>query len=337
MKQQWLLAIAVGTMTLGAVARTTMAQNVSPCPDANNCAKVALSAPSDTKHPGDVVTVGLKFDQGPTTGDPGGLGNIAALALTVQEQGGGTATPLTLADCTLNADGLPAAVKPDASLSNPPGFRVVVENACCGGGRTHCLCACPDDPSPTTPDNFINLVVYGPNPLPAPGTGVEIPTLPSSGASGQLLTIDLKVDQTAKMNVTLHLLNQTDTSARPQFTAMLSVGDKTAVDQTCSPLAVPGTAPCAAGGSTSQVAFTDASIAVSAPLGVGCIGSCGHNCNVTPGNLLTGLDILLGNLDLISCDAWGDNGAAGTDVSPGRLLTGLDNLLQGCPAECVPQ
>jgi hypothetical protein len=70
--------------------------------------------------------------------------------------------------------------------------------------------------------------------------------------------------------------------------------------------------------------------------GVGCLGSCGKNCNVTPGNLLTGLDILLGEQDLIVCDHWGVNGASGTDVTPGRLLTGLDNLLEGCPTECVP-
>jgi len=262
MKQQWHLAIAVGTTVLAMVARTATAQNVSACPDASSCAQVTLTAPSDTKKPGDTVTVGLQFNQGPAGTGPGGIGNIAALALTIQEQNGGTATPLTLADCTLNGDGLPNAVQPDPSLSN---FRVVVENACCGGGRTHCLCACPGDPSPSPADNFINLVVYGPNPLPTPGTGVEIPTLPSSGATGQLLSINLTVDPAATANVTLHILNQvTDPPPAPQYTALLSVGDKVAVDQTCLPLAVPGTAPCAAGGSTSQVVFTDATVAVTA-------------------------------------------------------------------------
>jgi hypothetical protein len=145
------------------------------------------------------------------------------------------------------------AVKPDALLA---GFKAVVENASCANGRTHCLC--PD--AGQTLDNFINLVVYGPNPLPASGP-VTIQPLPD----GQLLTIDLTIAASVQGAVTLHPINQAnDSSQRPQFTALLSVGDKTAVDQTCSPLATSGVPPCTAPSSVSQVATTDATINVAA-------------------------------------------------------------------------
>jgi len=382
MKQKWLLAIAVGMIAPAAVARTTMAQNVSPCGETSTCATVALTAPSDTKKPGDMVTVGLQFNQGPATGGSGGLGNIAALALTVQEQGGGTATPLTLADCSFACvggihagaacttdtdcsacvgganDGNPCTtnkdcqapgqcmsnqcmvngVHPDASLS---GFTVVVENASCAGGRTHCLCPNPGQ----TADNFINLVVYGPNPLPPPGTGVQIPPLPSSGASGQLLTIALNVDPAASSNVTLHIQNQTDTSAPPQYTALLSIGDTVAVDQTCTPLAVKGTPPCAAASSTSQVAFTDATVPIAAPTCLAgqticgatasvpcqCVDDCEMTGSPFGSDVTKAVNILAGNTDISTCpNAEADTVCDGT-VFGNMVTLGVLNVANGCP------
>ena len=76
------------------------------------------------------------------------------------------------------------------------------------------------------------------------------------------------------------------------------------------------------GGAVATTAGTTGKITVT---GGGCIGDCDHNGEVSAGELLRGLDILLGNIDPSDCDAW--NG----DVSAGKLLTGLDNLLLGCP------
>jgi hypothetical protein len=75
------------------------------------------------------------------------------------------------------------------------------------------------------------------------------------------MTIDLTIEANSG-TVTLHPINQANDTARPQFTALLSVGDKTAVDQTCSPLATSGVPPCTAPSSVSQVATSDATITV---------------------------------------------------------------------------
>jgi len=63
--------------------------------------------------------------------------------------------------------------------------------------------------------------------------------------------------------------------------------------------------------------------------GSGCAGDCNGDTEVSAGELLTGLDILLGDRDLTECEAADVNKDG--EVSAGELLTGLDNLLQGCP------
>src|SRR5262249_47368679 len=148
------------------------------------------------------------------------------------------------------------SVHPDASLA---GLKLVIENASCANGRTHCLC--PD--AGQVQDNFINLVIYGPNPLPTPGpTPVAIPILPTGPQL--LLTVNLKVTALARSGtVPLHVFNQVQDTATtlPQFHAMMSVGDRPAADQTCVP--VSGSPPCSAG-SVSQVATTDGSVQITA-------------------------------------------------------------------------
>jgi hypothetical protein len=308
------LSIAAAMLALVSLSHTTFAQ-VQPCPDPNNCVQVSVEGGSGKVN--DTVTAKLTFKQGPSNADAGGTDEIAALALTLSIAPNGNGTPFTLADCTLDADGLPGAVKPDASLSN---FKVVVENASCANGRTHCLC--PD--AGQTRDNFVNLVVYGPNPLPTPGPNpIDIPLLPSGPPP--MVTIDLKIGAGVSGIIPLHVYNQAAEASPPQqYTALLSVGDKLAVDQTCVP--VPGQPPCTAPGSVSQVAITDGSIEVA---GTPCVGDCNGDGEVTVDELLTMVSIALGNAQVSQClvgDANKDD-----QITVDEILTAVGNALNGCP------
>jgi hypothetical protein len=252
--------------------------------------------------------VGITFQQAPSNGSSGGPDEIAAIAFTVQ-----LSNQLTLADCTLDAEGLPAAVSPGAALSN---FKVVVENASCTGGRTHCLCGTE------TPDSFINLAVYGPNPLPEPGSGpVEIPTLPS----GELLSINLAVAAgTAQTVIPLHVLNEVvDAPPKPQFQAFLSVGDKDAVDQTCVPQE--GTPPCTGAGATSQMTVSDGQVTVTAP---SCVGDCDGDGMVTVDEIVRMVNIALGMQEITLCPAADSNGDSMVTVD--EIVRAVNNALNGC-------
>jgi hypothetical protein len=77
------------------------------------------------------------------------------------------------------------------------------------------------------------------------------------------LTIDLNIAANASGTIPLHIFNQTDTSPPPQFHALLSAGDKKAVDQTCVPVA--NQPPCTS--QQSQIAFTDSTVTVNPPSG----------------------------------------------------------------------
>jgi hypothetical protein len=257
MKRRAVLVMAGAAVALAAMPQRASAQTVHEC-SGDTCAQVSVTSPGGNVSPNGMVTIALTFKQGADDHLAGGPDEIAALALTLRLSGDPASVPLLLNDCTLNADGLPGAVKPDPSISN---FKVVIENASCAS-RTHCLC--PDPGSGITPDNFVNLVIYGPNPLPPPGP-IDIPTLPMGPQ--QLLTIDLKVANDALGTIPLHLYNQVQDAQHPQFTAFLSVGDKGAADQTCVPAT--GQPPCS-GSADSQVLTTDASITVSSSLP--CIG-----------------------------------------------------------------
>ncbi|MFQ5668032.1 MAG: hypothetical protein ACE5I7_16580 [Candidatus Binatia bacterium] len=225
---------------------------VQACPDAAGCAQVRLGSATGMR--GDTVRVRLAFAQGPDDGQPGGVDEIVALALTLNIDGVGIGPPLTLADCTLQENGLPKAITPDPSLAN---FKVVVENASCAG-RTHCLC--PDPVSGIRPDVFVNLAIFGPDPLRVPGTAPnELPPLPS----GPLLAIDFKIGSTAAGTVTLHVFNEASDNGPPPFGAFVSAGDRLKVDQTCVPVA--GLPLCSGTARVSQVATFDGSITVVTP------------------------------------------------------------------------
>lgn len=299
------------------MAGLARAQTIQTCQDPNSCAQVTLGSPAAAVAVGGTATVGLTFKQGPDANPgSGGIGEIAALALTMTL--GTSGNPLALADCTLNASGLPNAMVPDPSISN---FNVVVENATCTSTRQHCLC--PDAGSGITPDNFINLVFYGPNPLPTPGPNpISIPLLPAGPQ--QLLTINLKVNGGAASAIPLHIYNQGQDSSHPQFTAFLSVGDQLAVDQTCTPLAVPGTPPCSAAASTSQVFIQDGSVTVSAL----CVGDCNGSGTVTVDEILTMVNIALGNTEMSACFA-GDADSSNS-ITIDEILAAVNNAIAGC-------
>src|SRR5262249_27945841 len=130
--------------------------------------------------------------------------------------------------------------------------------------------------------------------------------------------------------VPLHILNQTaDAPPAPQPKALLSVGDKLAVDQTCSPLAVPGTPPCSAAGSVSQVAFTDAILNLAGG-GNGCTGDCNANGSVTVDEILTAVNIALGSLPVSACTP-ADADGSGT-VTIDEILAAVNFALTACPA-----
>jgi len=314
MKGRTICMIAGAIIALAGTQRTTLA--IQKCPDANNCAEVKVDVgTTGALKIGDTFDAHLMFKQGPDSGQQaGGIGKLAALALTLGIPGMGSGTPLMLATCTLNADGFPEAdVIPDPSISS--NFNVVVENANCNNGRTHCLC--PD--AGQTRDNFINLVIYGPHlPLPTPGAGgIDIPTLPA-GPQG-LVTFKLKVN-TGAGSIPLHLINQVTDSSRPQFTAFLSVGDKVAVDQTCVP--VTGQPPCSAGDSVSQVEMADAAVTVAS-----CIGDCDSSGSVAVNEVVIMTNIALGTDQASSCAA-GD--PAGDGVQINDIVTAVNNALHGC-------
>jgi hypothetical protein len=312
--------VFVGAM-IALVSRPQATFAVGAC--AAGCAQVASVGPAGTAKAGDTVSVGVTFTQAPDNGQSGGPDEIAAIALTLSIASPTGGTPLVLADCTLDADGLPAAVHPDAALSNPPGFKVVVENATCTATRQHCLC--PSQSSGLAPDNFINMVVYGPNPLPAPGPNpIDIPVLPS----GQLVTIDLKVQPSAGGAIPLRLYNQVVDSSHPQFTAFLSVGDKLAVDETCVP--VQGMPPCGSGAAVSQVNITEGAVNVEGGCtrASTCAGDCDCSGGVTVTDIVKMVNIALGSQDISACLP-GDGDSSGS-INVTDIIKAVNNALGVC-------
>ena len=215
---------------------------VQPCANPTACAQLGIGGSAGA--PGDVVNVEVSFQQGPSDGSPGGLDEIAALALTLSLDANGMGAPLLLADCEENANGLPNAITPDAALAN---FNIAVQNARCSGGHTHCLC--PDPASGIAPDRFVNVAIYG-----SSGPTLTVTPLPS----GRLLTVALQIGAGAAGTMPLHVYNSWSDSQHPLSTALASIGDDLQVDQTCVPLSKP---PCGAG-SVSQLAITDGAVIV---------------------------------------------------------------------------
>jgi len=310
----WFVGITAAVLSIASLPNASHAQGtVQACPNPANCVQVGVTGGNgDT---GATVPAVLSFQQAPSDSQNGGPDETAALALTMSLAiaGGGQQT-LALADCTRNSDGLPAAVVPNAALSN---FKIVVENAFCDGGRTHCLC-----PASGAADNFINLVVYGPNPLPAPGNPVDIPVLPAGPM--EFVTINLKGSSPGPYP--LHLYSESVDSQKPQFTAFLSIGDRVAVDQTCVP--VQGQPPCSAG-ATSQVAITDGQIVLGGGGGcMSCVGDCDMSGSVTIDDIIIMVSIAQNARPAGDCTC-GDADMSG-DIDISEIIQAVTNALGTC-------
>lgn len=64
-------------------------------------------------------------------------------------------------------------------------------------------------------------------------------------------------------------------------------------------------------------------------MAAGCIGDCGGDGDVSIDELITGVNIALGNQSLASCPAFDGNGDG--QVTIDELITGVNNALNGCP------
>lgn len=302
---QW---VAAALLWMATAPGTGVAQTVAACPDPPSCARLTVGRVSGAV--GGVVTVPVEFQQGPANSAPGGIDEIAAIAFTLD-----IGPNLVLADCSEGENGLPAAVQRNPAISN---FRVVVENYRCTGGRTHCLC--PENGG--TPDPFINVVVYGPDPLPTPGPNpIEIPTLPAGPQ--ELFTIDLRVTAGARGSQPLHVYTEVRDSTRPQYTAFLSIGDRLAVDQTCIP--VSGQPPCQSANPVSQIVTEDGAVDVA---GGGCVGDCNGDNEVTIEELVGMVNIALGSRPVSECLA-GDESGDG-EITIDEIIKAVNNALSGC-------
>lgn len=278
---------------------------VNPCTE--GCIGVSVESPGGGPFgSGETFQTKVSYQQGAADK---GLDNEAAIAFSLG------LPSLSLADCSNpTADGLTAAIVPDPAIAGQ--FRVVVENTVCTDDSKPCLC-------PGTGQSkaqYMNVVIFGPLNLPTPGSGdVTFPVLPN----GTLVTLSLKVDAPTSTPLTLHVFNETDnqgTTPKPQFGALCSVGDTTAVDDSVNRPA-----------NTSNIAFTDGLVNVKTT--TGCLGDCDGNCEVGIGELQIGLNIFFG-APIALCPAFDPNNTGGVGI--GQLQIGLNNFFGGCPQPCTP-
>ncbi len=285
----------------------TSAHALQPCQ--TNCAVLDVS---DATIPlsGGAGAVVVSFEQAPTAVPPvmQGPDDIAALAFTIGIPGDGSGNPLVVA-CE-NGRLAFGVVQVAAALSD---FSVVVENESCGG-RDRCLCPEGDQER----DDFINFVIYGPRNLPEGGP-VEIPRLPSGG----LFNLNLRAGTGVSDNDTfpLHVYCEQDdgTPAKPQFAAFLSMGDQSAIDQTGDRGAADRSrVTCNSGVATFITAGT-------------CVGDCNGNGTVAINELITGVNIALGNAPVSACPSFDANNNGQVGIN--ELIQGVNNALNGCPVE----
>jgi len=310
MGQRFTVAVLAGTTMWLAAYATASAQACAAPGTAStvcsgNCASIMVGSTQGT--PGNTVAIPISFTQGPDDGQPGqGFDEVAAIAFTLGVPGTGDGTPLTF-DCT-NGNLADGAVTPGAGIAS--NFTVVVENAQCTN-RNRCLCA--DTSAGQTVDNFVNLVVYGPKNLPEQGP-VQIPVLP---ASGQLVSLTMRLAANASGNIPLHIFSALPGgAATPQFAANLSIGDQAACDVTANSQ------------NRSNVLFTDGSVTVGGV--IGCVGDCDSSHSVAINELIIGVNIALGSAPLSSCTAFDANSDG--MVSINELIQAVNNALNGCPA-----
>lgn len=269
-----------------------------------NCAEISVGSASgsSTGAPG---SVSISFEQGPDDGQSQrGNDDVAAIAFTVGIPGTGDGAPLVLA-CS-NGNLAAGAVVAGAAIAD--NFTVVVENAQCTN-RNRCLC--PDTGAGQTRDDFVNIAIYGPKNLPEQGP-VNIPKLPSSG---EIVKLNLRPTGTEQQEIPLHVFSALDAS-RPQFSANLSIGDQAACDVT-------------ANGTQSAVLFQHGTFTVLPPPDSGCVCDCDGDQMVQINELISCVNIALGNALLSTCAA-ADPDHSGT-VGISEVVTGVNSALNGCP------
>lgn len=326
---------SVGLLGL-ALTRALAAAAVEPCAAERNCAEVAIEAPSRPVARGDTVQVGVVFQQGDAEPAPGGVDEIAGLTMTLGIPG------LGLADCS--APG-PNGLNPSFVLL--PGaagrYRVAVQNLTCAG-RDSCLCPGAGE----TSDAYVNLLLIG-----TPGAAGVQP-LPN----GELLSIALRVRADAPARLPLHVFSALDDPGelpRPPAAALLSIGDRQAVDQTVDTdsetmnvriadgeLIVTDVTPTPLSSPTAtatQPAVATASASASATAGLptvtptasqpSCIGDCNDSGEITVNELIAGVGIALGSLPLSTCTAFDCTGTGQVEVS--CLIASVNAALNGCP------
>lgn len=302
------IVLAVG-LAAGSVLLhpSTSAHALQPCQ--TNCAVLEVS---DATVPlsGGAAPVVVSFQQAPTPVPPvmQGPDDIAALAFTIGIPGDGSSNPLVVA-CE---DGRLASgvVQVPSALSE---FNVVVENESCGG-RDRCLCPEGDQQR----DDFINFVVYGPRDL-QEGGPIEIDEIPS----GTLFTLNLRAGTGVSDGdtVPLHVYCEQDEGApaKPQFAAFLSMGDQSAIDQTGD-----------RGAADRSRVTCNSGVATIEDIPVGtCVGDCNGNGVVAINELITGVNIALGNALVTACPSFdvNNNGQVGIN----ELIQGVNYALNGCP------
>ena len=309
MMRRWLWA----TAGLSLLLTSSAGAQLDPCPTGDpTCALVTVG--NEDSFAGSSVTIPVSFQQGADDGTADeGVDDVAAIAMTIGIPGGGDGTPLQFSavDCQdANSDGVIDGVQLSTSIAND--FRVVVENADCVN-RDRCLC--PGEGQ--TRDDFVNVVVFGPRTLPEQGP-VDIPVLPDSA---QLFSLRLQIAPgTPQGDIPIHVFSEVDdpeSVEKPQFAANLSVGDRSAIDQTAD-----------RGANESKVRFVDGTVTVLEPP-PDCAGDCNANLSVAINELITGVNIALGTMPLGQCSAF-DPGLSGA-VEIDELITGVNNSLNGCP------
>lgn len=301
-RSAWAAAMAAGFLLVHPGGPASALQDC-----ASDCADLSVGSNANIPaNSGGSVTV--SFRQGPDDGQAGeGNDDIAAIAFSIGIPGDGSGNPLVL-----KCDGgqlASNAVSVGGAISS--GFQVVVENESCNS-RERCLCPTGQQQR----DDFINLVIYGPKDLPEGGP-VEIPRLPD----GNLLTLNMQAGDGVQPGdtVDLHLFCEQDNGspARPEFTADVSIGDQAAIDQTADRDADRSRITCGSG----KITFVDA---VS-----GCDGDCNMDGMVAINELIQGVNISLGNLDVSVCTAMDGNGDGSVAIN--ELIKAVNNALNGCP------
>lgn len=302
-----IVLVVIGA-SVGAGSLAAQAQVMSPCVS-SNCARVTVGGASGAA--GSTVALPVSFVQAPNDGQSGqGNDDVAAIALTVGL--GPVDAPLRLTDAgceDTNGDELPDAVTVSDGIRS--GFRVVVENYRCTS-RNRCLC--PGEGQ--TRDHFVNVVVYGPKDLPTEGP-VDIPVLPD----GELFTIGVQIPGGAAGSIPVHVFAETDSQSgnpKPQFGAFLSIGDQSAIDQTADRDA-----------NVSKVAVENGTVTV-VPVTISCAGDCNDDGSVKINELVSGVNIALGNAALGTCPSFDTSGSGQVEIN--ELIKAVNNALNGCPS-----